>query len=307
MNERFLITGAFGCIGAWATRLLVQEDVDVVAFDLGDDPYRLRLILSPEQLDRVSIVRGDVTDLDGLERVAAEQDVTHVIHLAALLIPQVRENPPRGAAVNVVGTTTVLEVAKRRGLRGVSYASSGAVYGPGEGSGVEDARRPATLYGVFKLTNEATARVYWETDGVGSVGLRPYVVYGVGRDTGVTAGPSLAMQAASRGEGYRIGFGGRFQLQLARDAARTFIQAARAGHQGAPVFNLGGPVIGMDEIVKAIEAAAPEAAGKIAFDDVPLPFPEGVDAGGLEELVGYAPSTPLADGVRETIDLFRRA
>ena len=67
------------------------------------------------------------------------------------------------------------------------------------------------------------------------------------------------------------------------------------------------PVIRMQEIVDAIEAAAPEAAGKIEFDDVPLPFPEGVDAAGLEELVGYAPSTPLADGVRETIDLFRRA
>jgi nucleoside-diphosphate-sugar epimerase len=282
LNERFLITGAFGCIGAWATRLLVEEDVDVVAFDLGDDPYRLRLILSPEQLDRVSIVRGDVTDLDGLERVVAERDVTHVIHLAALLIPQVRENPHGAPRSTWSGRRPCSRWPNDEGFAACHTPARARCTGPERAAASRTRGDPATLYGVFKLANEATARVYWETDRVGSVGLRPYVVYGVGRDTGVTAGPSLAMQAASRGEGYRIGFGGRFQLQLARDAARTFIQAARAGHQGAPVFNLGGPVIGMDEIVKAIEAAAPEAAGKIAFDDMPLPFPEGVDAGGLE-------------------------
>jgi UDP-glucuronate 4-epimerase len=305
-EERFLVTGAFGCIGAWATRLLVEEGVPVVAFDLGDDPFRLRLILTPEELENVTFARGDVTDLDGLEQTAAQHRITHVIHLAALLIPEIKTNPARGATVNVVGTTNVLEVARRCGLTGVAYASSAAVYGPHDGGGIEDARRPATLYGAFKLANEATARVYWEDEGVRSIGLRPYVVYGPGRDTGLTAGPTLAMAAAAQGEGYRIGFGGRCQLQLARDAARTFVQAARAAHQGAPVFNLGGPTSHIGDVVAAIEAAAPEAAGLIEFDDVQLPFPEELEAGDLEAVVGYAPSTPLAEGVRETIELFRR-
>jgi UDP-glucuronate 4-epimerase len=305
LSETFLVTGAFGCIGAWAIRLLVEEGVPVVAFDLGDDPYRLRLILSPEQLDRVTFVRGDVTDLDSLERVVAEHGVTHAVHLAALLIPQIKENPAHGAAVNVIGTTNVLEVAKRRGMRGVAYASSAAAYGPNDGGRIEDARTPSTLYGVFKLTNEATARVYWEDAAVGSIGLRPYIVYGPGRDTGLTAGPSLAMEAAARGDGYRIAYGGRCQMQYARDAGRTFVQAARAEHQGAAVFNLGGPVSHMREVVEAIEAAAPGVAGLIEFDDLQLPFPEELDAGDLERVVGYAPDTSLADGVRETVELFR--
>jgi nucleoside-diphosphate-sugar epimerase len=305
MGERFLITGALGCIGAWATRLLVEEGVPVVAFDLGDDPHRLRLILPPEQLEQVTLVRGDVTDLDGLERAVAEHGITHLVHLAALLIPQIKADPARGATVNVVGATTVFEVARRRNLRGLSYASSAAVYGPGDGSRIEDARAPATLYGAFKLANEATARVYWQDEGLGSVGLRPYVVYGPGRDTGLTAAPTLAMAAAARGEPYRIGFGGRCQLQLAADAARVFVQAARAAHQGAAVFNLGGPASHMREVVDAIEAAAPESTGKIEFEDVQLPFPEELDPGELERVVGYAPSTPLAEGVRATIDLFR--
>lgn len=305
VTERFLVTGAFGCIGAWTTRLLLEEGVQVVALDLGDDPHRLRLILPAGRLEQTVRVRGDVTDLEGLERVAREHGVTHVVHLAALLIPQIKANPARGASVNVVGTTNILEVARRRGIRGVAYASSAAVYGPQDEGGIEDARRPATLYGVFKLANEATARVYWEENGVGSIGLRPYVVYGPGRDQGLTADPTLAMAAAARGEGYRIGFGGRSQLQHAGDAARTFIAAARAEHQGAAVFNLGGPVSHMNDVVAAIADAAPDAAGRIEFDDVQLPFPEELDGGELERTVGYAPSTRLGDGVRETIELFR--
>lgn len=306
MTEKFLVTGAFGCIGAWVTRRLVEEEVPVVAYDLGDDPYRLQLVLSPDQLDQVPRVRGDVTDLEGLEQVISGHGITHVVHLAALLIPQIKANPPHGAAVNVVGTTNVLEAAKRRGLSGVSYASSAAVYGPEDAGGVEDARRPATLYGVFKLANEAAARVYWQEDGIGSIGLRPYVVYGPGRDQGLTADPTLAMAAAARGEGYHIGFGGRCQMHHARDVAHTFVAAARAARNGCAAFNLGGPVSHMREVVAAIEQAAPEVTGAIHFEDNQLPFPEELDSGSLSEIVGYAPSTPLAEGVRDTIEHFRR-
>ena len=197
-----------------------------------------------------------------------------------------KADPTRGAAVNVVGTTNVFEAAKRQDVRGIAYASSAAVYGPGSGPRVEDAGEPTTLYGVFKLANEGTASIYFEDDGVGSVGLRPYVVYGPGRDQGLTADPTLAMEAAARGEGYEMRWGGRCQLQYAADAARIFIAAARAEHQGAAVFNLGGPSSHASDVVSAIEAAAPEVEGRITFDDVQLPFPEEMEAGGLEDVVG---------------------
>jgi len=254
----------------------------------------------------VSLVRGDVSDLASLERTMADHEVTHVVHLAALLVPFVRDDPPRGALVNVVGTTNVLEAARRVGARGVAYASSAAIYGPDDGSGPDDARSPATLYGVFKRTNEETARLFWQDHGLASVGLRPYVVYGPGRDIGITADPSLAMAAAARGEPYHIGWGGRCQFQYAPDVARAFVAAARTEQRGAHAFNLGGPVSPMSEVVAAIDAAAPEMAGRITFDDVQLPFPEGMDAGVFAEVVGDLPQTSLEDGVRETIELYRR-
>src|SRR4029079_11698445 len=118
--------------------------VPIVALDVGTDPARLRLILEPEELEQVTLVRGDVADLEGLERTMTEHAITRVIHLGALLIPQIRADPAHGSTVNVVGTVNVREAAKRRGLACVAYASSAAVYGPDDGGGPEDGRAPAT-------------------------------------------------------------------------------------------------------------------------------------------------------------------
>jgi UDP-glucuronate 4-epimerase len=303
-GERFLVTGALGCIGAWTLRLLVRDGVAAVGFDLGTDTRRLELVLEEDELRRVELVRGDVTDLGALERTLDEHGITHVIHLAAMLIPLAKADPPRGALVNVVGTVNVLEAVKRRRgrVRGLAYASSAAVYGGGGGRLPEDAPpAPGTHYGVHKLANEGTARVYWEDDGVGSVGLRPYVVYGPGRDQGLTADPTLATAAAVRGEPFRIGFGGRIQLHYAPDAARALVDGARRSEGGgALVGNLGGPAVGVDEIVAAIVAAVPEAAGSITHAEEPLPFPEE-----FEGAVHPAPVTPLEDAVRETVEVFR--
>ena len=304
-DERFLITGALGCIGAWSCAQLVREQVPVILYDLGTNRNRLELIMSPEELEQLTLVHGDVTDLEQLERTVGEHGVTHVVHLAAMLLPLVKADPPRGAAVNVVGTTNVFEAAKRQAVRSVAYASSAAVYGPGSGPRIEDAGEPTTLYGVFKLANEGTAQVYFEDDGIGSVGLRPYVIYGPGRDQGLTADPTLAMEAAARGDGYEMRWGGRCQLQFAADAARIFIAVARSGYRGAAVFNLGGPSAHASEVVSAIEAAAPEVAGRITFDDVQLPFPEEMDAGDLEDVAGPIEWTTLQEGTRQTIELYR--
>lgn len=295
MAERFLVSGALGCIGAWTCRLLVEEGAGVVAYDLGSDPHRLRLIMSPDALARITFVTGDVTDLDALARMLEEHEVTHVVHLAALQVPFCKADPALGARVNVTGTVNVFEAVKRQGrVETVAYASSAAVYTQsGEIA-------PATHYGVYKLANEGTARIYWQDDGIPSIGLRPFCVYGPGRDQGITSTPTQAMLAAARGEPYEISFGGRTQFHYAPDVAGAFIEAGRTRVEGAEIFNLGGPAAHMADVVAAIEAAAPEAAGTITFAETPLPFPEQLPEPWFE-----APMTALEDGVRETIEQFR--
>lgn len=301
-SERWLITGARGCVGGWCCRQLVREGHIVVGLDLESDPRRAELIMSGEELAAVEFVHGDITDLSALERLLANRRVTHVVHLAAMLIPLAASDPPRGALVNVVGTVNVFEAAKRCGLAGLAYASSAAVYDRADGVRVAENAdgHPASHYGVHKQANEGAARMYWRDEGVATIGLRPHVVYGAGRDHGLTAGPTLAMLAAARGEAYEIPFGGRAQFQYAADVAARFVDAARVAAGDAVVRNLGGPSEDVIDVVAAIESVAPESAGKITVKPgVVLPLPEDMEA-------SQPVTTPLRRGVLETIELFRR-
>jgi nucleoside-diphosphate-sugar epimerase len=205
--------------------------------------------------------------------------------------------------VNVGGTINAFEIARsNRTLSHIVYASSVAAVGAGD----DRSSAPSTLYGVFKRANEGTASVYWEVDGVSSIGLRPHTVYGVGRDQGLTSAPTYAMLAAATGIPYRIPFGGEVQLQYARDVASAFIAASRLEYEGASVHNLPGASVTMHAVVEAIAAAVPESAGPIAFDEAPLPFPSDLDSSSFAALVGATGETPFVDGVRETVVRFRR-
>jgi nucleoside-diphosphate-sugar epimerase len=310
VTERYLVTGALGCIGAWVSRAVLAEGGSVVGYDLGDDRSRLELVLGDEA-DQVELVRGDITDLDALERALDEHGITRVVHLAALQVPFVRANPPLGMRVNVAGTVNVLEAAARRldRIPGVAYASSTAVYNATDRSPAPETggTEPSTLYGVYKLANEGTARVYWNDFDVPSIGIRPYVVYGPARDQGLTSGPSLAMAEAAQGKGYEIPYGGTAQYDFAPDVGYAFALAARAATGGAHVANFPGEPSTMQQVAEAIEAAAPEVAGKITWEEGQLPFPESLQGVLLEQLVGPLPRTPLPEGVRRTIEHFRAA
>ena len=304
------MTGALGCLGAWTVKALLDDGEHPVGYDLGGDDARLRLILSEDERARVTLVAGDVTDIDALGHALDEHEITRVVHLAALQVPFSRADPALGARVNVLGTVVVFEAVKARRdrIRGFAYASSTAVYNATDPSPAPESggTAPSTLYGTYKLANEGTARVFWADDGVASIGIRPYVVYGPGRDQGMTSGPTLAMAAAARDESYEIGYGGTVQYDFAPDVGRAFALAARAATEGAHVANFPGEPSAMADVVAAIEQAAPEAAGRITWKDERLPFPESLEAQILERLVGPLPRTPLTDGVRRTIEHFRR-
>jgi len=310
-GERTLVTGALGCLGAWTLKALVELGEEPVGYDLGRDDARLRLVLDDAERARVTLVDGDVTDGEALGRALDEHEVTRVVHLAALQVPFCRADPARGAHVNVFGTVVVLGAVKARldRIPGLAYASSSAVYNTSDPSPAPEpgGHAPSTLYGVYKLANEGTARVHWLDDGVASIGIRPYVVYGPARDQGLTSGPSLAMAAAARGEPFEIGYSGVVEYDLAADVGMAFALAARAATTGAHVANFPGESASMEEVVAAIEAAAPEVAGTITFTDRRLPFPERLESVLLERLLGTVPRTPLAEGVARTIEHFRAA
>lgn len=313
-SERFLVTGALGCIGSWAVKRLVDDGVPVTTYDLPGEPYRMRLIMDDSAIAKVDFVEGDITDETCFEQVVRDKQITHILHLAALQVPFVRANPILGARVNVVGTAIVFETARKLAdqIAGLVYASSVAVYGSADqyppGPLADDAPlAPVTLYGVTKQANEGWAAIYWQDYQIPSVGLRPFFVYGPGRDQGVSSTPTKGMAAAAVGRPYHISFGGSDTYHHADDVAKVFIAAARTMPQGAPVYNLGGTVASVADVVAAIEKAAPESAGTITFAPEPLFTPDGVEGKAIESLLGPIAWRPLEQGVRDTIDTFRAA
>jgi nucleoside-diphosphate-sugar epimerase len=309
LGKTFLVTGGHGFIGAWVTKRLLGAGARVVVFDRDADPRRLLLIMGDEEAARTRVVTGDITDPRSLPPLFEEFEVEHVIHLAGLQVPTCRADPRAGALVNVVGTVNVFEAARLSGgrVKRVVYASSAAVYGTGEDSRAvseRDEPQPSTHYGVFKRANEGNARVYHLDHGISSVGLRPLTVYGVGRDFGVTSDPTKAMKAAVVGRPFRIRFGGRTDFQYVADTADTFIRAAVSDLEGAHVFNLHGETVALADVVEEIERARPGARGRITFDAAPLAIPSEFDAAAAREALGPLPATPLAEGVRATIERF---
>ncbi|HEY4753154.1 MAG TPA: NAD(P)-dependent oxidoreductase [Candidatus Limnocylindrales bacterium] len=311
-DERFLVTGGTGCIGAWVVRGLVREGVPVTVVSSRGSDARLRLILSDEELAGVEVVGADVCDLERLESVARGAGVTRIVHLAALQLPFCAADPIAGARVNVQGTAVMFELARRLEVSRLVYASSAAVFGPkafyAEAVvGMDAELHPTSHYGVFKVANEQAARVYWDTWGLASTGLRPHSAYGPGRDQGVTSKPTVAMIAAAARRPYHIDFGGGCQFQFVEDVAAAFIAAARSERPGAEVFSIGGPRIGVDEMVEVIAEVEPASRGTITAGDRILPFPEAFDGAPLEAAIGPQPVTPLREGVARTIEAYRDA
>ena len=297
--SRYLVTGAYGAIGVWTIRSLLDREHEVITFDVGEEAPRLSLALSQEEIDGLKRVRGDITDLNTVEQVLDEHAVTHVIHLAALQIPFVRADPPLGARVDVLGTVNVFEAVRKRRDRiaPLVYASSIAALGGDE--------HPSTLYGIFKRANEGTGVRYFEDYRVSSVGLRPHTVYGPGRDQGLTSAPTTAMIAALAGVRFHIPFGGSVQMQYSPDIGEAFVRASESAGEGAEVHNVDGPVVSMHQLIALIERQVPDAKGLITAGDEPLPFPPGVDGTSFAELLGGSVMRPIEDGVADSLERFR--
>jgi nucleoside-diphosphate-sugar epimerase len=308
-----LVTGAFGCIGAWVVRGLLAEGERPVVYDLGDDPWRIRMIAGADAPDRTVMIRGDITDREGLARAVREHGIGRLIHLAAWQVPLCRQDPPRGAAINVVGTANVFDVVRAAAgqIDRVVYVSSAAVFGAPSlyppGPIKDDApAHPATHYGVYKVANEETARVYWEEHRIASSGFRPLTVYGPGRDFGLTADPTLTMKAVVLGRPFQIRWGGATDLIFTEDVARALLAAASSRLDGARVYNLHGASAPVADIVRTIEAARPSATGTITRVEQALPFPAELDDARYQKDLGPTPRTSLADGVAKTLDEFER-
>lgn len=311
INATALVTGGGGFIGTWVLRELLRQGIRPVAFDVQANPDRWQQILGSDAAG-VSFIQGSLLERDRLQQAVEEFQVTHLIHLAAVLTPACQQDPWTGCEVNVMGSMALFELARSLGprLKGFSYASSYAVYGPeaddSPSSTTTEENRPPMFYGVFKLAVDLIADQYWRHFGIASVGIRPHVVYGPERTQGLTAGPSQAARAAVMGEAFNIAYTGRVGYDYVEDVAQAFVRAALETPPGAQLADLPGEVASTEEFRNAIIAAVPEARSLLTVNGPAIPSNIPPHPNYINKLFPNWQATSLADGVRLTIDFYKR-
>ena len=312
-QSNFLVTGAKGFIGAWVVKNLVERGDRPSIFDQDTQSHRLTALLTPTQMAQISFIEGDITQKTDVEKAVGDHGITHIIHLAALQVPACAADPVLGARVNVLGTLNIFETAKQRRdcVKSLVYASSAAVFGPEDLYGPETVQesaplQPTTHYGVFKQCNEGNARIYFENDGISSCGLRPWAVYGVGRDQGITSGPTKAIKAAVVGRPYTIRFTGGLDLQYVKDTAEIFLRCADASLVGARVYTLRGSVTQVSEFLKVLGELLPASRDLVKAEGASLTIAYDLGDRALVRDLRDVPRTSLETGIRETVAIFKR-
>ena len=287
---RVLMTGGAGFLGAWLIKRLTAAGHEIRIFDASHDRALLHDIAGPSVADMTGWISGDVSD--AAQVTAAAENCDGIIHLAGILTPACKADPIRGAL-------NVFSVAKMWGIKRIVYASSAGVFGPTDGR----TPFPITHYGAFKLACEGSARAFWEDAQIASIGFRPYIIYGAGREVGLTAGPSLACRAAARGEAYDIPYTGSAGLVHVDDVTAAFEAALMREPDGAHVFNLVGKVASNEDVVAAIREIVPDA--NVGIKGPGLPITSTIEEGDLRKVLIDLPNTSIRDGVRRTIEHYR--
>jgi UDP-glucose 4-epimerase len=178
--RKFLVTGGAGFIGSHLADALVARGDEVRVLDNLSTGYRSNL---NQIADRIELIVGDITDPQAVARAVAGVDC--VFHQAALAsVPRSVDKPLDTNAACVTGTLTVLDQARRAGVRRVVYAASSSAYGdqPFSSKRETDLPSPLSPYAVAKLAGEYYCKAFYRTYGLETVGIRYFNVFGPRQD-----------------------------------------------------------------------------------------------------------------------------
>jgi nucleoside-diphosphate-sugar epimerase len=293
--EKIIIFGGSGFLGSWIVKAFLKKGYSVSIFDLKIQKELLSHVVGND-INKIKFINGDITNYDHVQE--AINDMDHVINLAGLMTPDCSSNPILGAKVNVLGSINVFEALKKNNNKFLVYASSAGVFGQKD----HYYPFPETHYGAYKLAVEGVARAYLNEDGISSVGIRPYVIYGPGREVGGTAGVTLACKAAKQGDSYTVNFSGKAGFVYVQDVVDLVEMSIAQVPSGALTLNINGITADVSDFINLIKKNIP-------LSDIGI---EGDPLSVVDEIRGNEPFktfkkfkyTSLEDGIKRTIDFY---
>ena len=241
-NLKVLITGGAGFVGSHLVDHFLKSGYETVVFD---NFYSGKIENIRQYMNNKSfqLIKGDVRSLEDVEKAVKSVDV--VCHLAAIVnIPLSIENPLLTEDVNVKGTLNLLEACVKHDVRRFVYVSTCAVYGDALYLPIDERHptNPLSPYGASKLAAEHYCNVFNRINGLQTVCLRFFNVYGSRQPSGPYGGViTTFLNSLKKGEPLVINGDGnqtRDFLYVA-DAAKACMLALRCKNCSGKTFNIG--------------------------------------------------------------------
>ena len=321
-GQHVLVTGAAGFIGMHVARALCDAGARVTGADNLDPYYDVSLkkarLAELAARPAFAFEHADLADAAACERLLSPDTFTSVVHLAAQ--PGVRYslvNPDAYVRNNLVAFGHVLERCRHCRIEHLVYASSSSVYGANHDlpfSEDQSVDHPVSLYAATKKANELMAHSYSHLFGLPTTGLRFFTVYGPwGRPD---QAPMLFTKAIVEGRPIDVFNRGDMARDftyiddVAEGVLRTLERPPRASDGNAPyaIYNIGNhEAVSLDAFIGLLEALL----GRRALRNERPMQPGDVKAtyASIERLqrdTGFAPTTPLTDGLARFVDWYRR-
>ena len=329
---KVLVTGAAGFIGFHVSKALCARGDEVVGLDNLNDYYDVRL--KEARLERLAgcagfrFVRMDLADRGGMESLFSEERFDRVVHLAAQAgVRHSLTHPHDYVRANLDGFLNVLEGCRHGGVEHLVYASSSSVYGANTKTPFSihhNVDHPVSLYAASKKANELMAHAYSHLYGMPATGLRFFTVYGPwGR-------PDMALFLFTKAilEGRPIDVFNHGDMQrdftyiddIVEGVVRVLDRVARPdpawsgddpdpGTSYAPhrIYNIGNHnPVRLTRMIEVLEETLGRRAEKNLLPMQPGDVPAtSADVEDLARDIGFAPDTPIEEGVRRFVDWYR--
>jgi len=329
---RVLVTGAAGFIGFHVARRFLADGHDVVGLDSMNHYYDVRLkearLALLQDYRGFEFVRAALADPEAMNQLFDRCEFGRVIHLAAQAgVRYSLERPDAYITSNILGFLQVLEECRYRKIPHLVYASSSSVYGANTQmpfSVHRGADHPLSMYGVTKRTNELMAHSYSYLFGLPTTGLRFFTVYGPwGRPDMVLFKFTRAILDGREIDVFNNGHMKR-DFTYIDDVVETVTRVTGVIPEPDPLWSTSSPDPGSSlapfrlynvgnhesvellDVIKILEETLGRKA-ELKFlpmqpGDVPATY---ADVGNLEQVTGFAPSTPMRQGVQRFVEWYR--
>ncbi|HTL61911.1 MAG TPA: NAD-dependent 4,6-dehydratase LegB [Nitrospira sp.] len=308
-----LVTGADGFIGSHLVETLVARGMRVRALAFYNSFNDWGWLEQIGCRDQVEVVTGDIRDANFVRSIVADTEV--VFNLAALIaIPYSYVAPDSYVQTNINGALHIAQAARALGVKRVVQVSTSEVYGSARYVPIDEKHplQPQSPYSATKIGADAVAMSFYHAFGLPVVVARPFNTYGP-RQSARAVIPTVITQLLAGRKSIKLGsLHPTRDFNYVEDTCRGLVALAECDAAIGKTVNIGsGSEVSIGECAKMIcELCGMDA--KIVSDDVRI-RPTGseverlwCDNTLLRGLTGFEPSFSLREGLKRTIEWFRK-